>query len=120
MFVAPGEQLSPTVTVLPVLGPDSMNDPSTWHVTGTRGNGITSGEPIREGRPPQRAAFVENLGAAGLVNRTIDSAPAEQGAPRCINDGVACLEGDVAPDSLDGRLRQRRVISTILGRTSNR
>ena len=49
----------------------------------------------------QRAAFGEQFGACGAVNRAIDSATAEERCVRRVHDGINVQFSDVALDDLD-------------------
>jgi len=52
----------------------------------------------------QRAAFREQFGAGGAMDRTIDAASAEQGRIRRVDDGVNAQRGDVGNNDFQPRL----------------
>ena len=55
----------------------------------------------------KRAALREDPGAAGAVDRSVDTAAAEQRRVRRVDDGVDVLRGDVAEDELDHAYARR-------------
>ena len=66
---------------------------------------ISFGDPGVAGfAAAELAAFGQQLGPGRIMNRAIDSAPAEQGRIRGVDDGVNAQRGDVGNNDFQPRL----------------
>jgi hypothetical protein len=74
---------------------DGVNDKASWQKISTRDFSFAWTTAA------QRAAFGEQFGARGAVNRAIDSATAEERCVRRVHNGINVQFSDVALDNLD-------------------
>jgi hypothetical protein len=75
--------------------PDCVNDKASWQTISTRDFSFAWTTTA------QHAAFREQFGACGAVNRAIDAATAEESCVRRVHNGINLELCDVALDDLD-------------------
>jgi hypothetical protein len=90
-----GQQLGFVVRTASPDGPDGVNDVPRSKPSGARRLGVTGVATT------QQAALREQLGPGRAVDRTVDSAPAEEARVRGIDDRVDVLLRDVPANGLD-------------------
>ena len=74
---------------------DGVNDESSWQTISVRDFSFAWTTTA------QQAAFGEQFGACGAVNRAIDATTAEERCVRRVHNGVNVQFSDVALDDLD-------------------
>ena len=74
---------------------DGVNDEASWQTISARDFSFAWATTA------QRAAFGEQFGACGAVNRAIDAATAEERCVRRVHNGINVQFSDVAAEDLD-------------------
>ena len=74
---------------------DGVNDESSWQTISGRDFSFAGTTTA------QRAAFGEQFGACGAVNRSIDAATAKERCVRRVHNGINVQFSDVAAEDLD-------------------